>query len=126
MNKYKRCDSRLLEAPLMESIEMNLEMPQESKRDINSSLVNIHDIPDVGTRFFDRNNDEISNISNKEPLVDVNYMGSTNFSQLKKATLHVETNHNLLTTLPPSPTLPPSTSMKKTANLPPIIKKSTK
>ena len=39
---------------------------------------------DTAPRFFDKNNDEISNVVNKEPLVDIKFTSSGNMDQMKR------------------------------------------
>ena len=84
---------------------------------MNTSVVNIPEIGEGAPRSFDRNNDEISNISGKEHLVDIKYLGSTNFSQMKRPTLTVDVGP--VTNLsPPSPTLPPVPALPPQTTLP--------
>ena len=91
-----------------------MELNEEEEDDIfqrkmNTSIVNVHEFPEIAEpapRFFDKNQDEISEVSNNNPYVDLKFTGSTNFSLWRKPALSVEVNP-IITNTPTSPTLPP-------------------
>ena len=70
---------------LIKKDDFEFQVPEkESVKDVNTSSVEINELWETAPRFFDKNNDEISNIDRKDPWVDIQMMSIKSAKGFKK------------------------------------------